>query len=161
MTIVALALGSNLGARLANLRAGLEALREGGVTKLRASSAWETAPVPADQPSFLNAVAVGETALDPIALLALAKAIEARAGRRPGRHWGPRPLDIDLLFYGEQRVESETLTVPHPLIAERAFVLAPLSEVWPGALPVLGRTAGELLRGVNREGLVRTGERLM
>ena len=160
MAVVVLALGSNLGARLENLRAAVAMLGEGRVEITARSSAWETAPLPADQPLFLNAVVCGETDTRPLELLRLAKAIEHRLGRRPGRRWGPRPIDIDLLFYGEERLDTDELTIPHPRIAERGFILAPLAEVWPGRLPVLGARAIDLLEGVGMEGMVRTGAAL-
>ncbi|MEX2080983.1 MAG: 2-amino-4-hydroxy-6-hydroxymethyldihydropteridine diphosphokinase, partial [Dehalococcoidia bacterium] len=141
MTVVLIALGSNLGDRWGNLRAALRFMEEAGVKVLERSSAWETAPVPADQPRFLNAVVSAETALEAGDLLAALKGIEHALGRRPGRRWGPRPADLDLLFYGEERIATPDLEVPHPRIGERAFVLVPLSEVWRGPLPVLGATA--------------------
>ena len=160
MTLVVLALGSNIGDRLGNLRTAVRSLGDSGVSVLNVSSVWETAPIPADQPRFLNAVVTGETNLEPQAVLDLAKRIEHALGRRPTRHWGPRPVDIDILFYGDQVIASPALTVPHPLIASRAFVLAPLAEVMPGPLPVLGRRALSLLAGTDSSGMWRTGERL-
>ncbi len=157
MTTVILALGSNLGDRLANLRAGVVALPAHGVAVVQASSVWETPPVPADQPAFLNAALVGETDRPPADLLAALKSIERDLGRRPTRHWGPRPIDLDILFYGDRRTDTPDLTIPHPRVAERAFVLAPLAEVWPGPLPVLGASALELLAGTDRSGVTRTG----
>ncbi len=161
MTRVVIALGSNLGDRLGNLRAAVRLLAERGVAVIAASSIWETAPVPADQPPFLNAVVTAETALAPEDLLTALKAIEHELGRRPTRHWGPRPADLDILFYGESTVASEALTIPHPRIAERSFVLAPLAEVMPGPLPVLGRPALELLVAVGTTGLARTPHALI
>jgi 2-amino-4-hydroxy-6-hydroxymethyldihydropteridine diphosphokinase len=155
-----LALGSNLGDRGANLQASLDLLAERGAAAVRISPVWETPPVPADQPRYLNAVALVETDHAPEELLDVAKEIERLLGRRPSGRWRPRPIDIDLLFCGEQEVGSEVLTVPHPRIAERAFVLLPLSEVVAGVLPVLGRTAGELLEGLDTGGHERTGLRL-
>lgn len=161
MTVeVVIALGSNLGDRLGNLRAALRYLRDQEVEVQRVSSVWETAPVPADQPAFLNAVATATTALPPLELLALLQDIEQRLGRRPARRWGPRPIDLDLLFYGQERVDLPDLTVPHPRIAERGFVLAPLAEVFEAPLPVLGCTPSELLTKVGTEGLARRPERL-
>lgn len=160
MTTVVLALGANLGDRLANLRAAVAMLEEAGVEVTVKSEVWETAPVPADQPAYLNATLVAETGLAPLELLALVKRIERDLGRRPGRRWGPRPADIDILFHGDLELESEALTIPHPRIAERSFVLAPLSDVWEGVLPVLGRTPAALLEAVGLEGAWRTGERL-
>jgi 2-amino-4-hydroxy-6-hydroxymethyldihydropteridine diphosphokinase len=158
VTAVYLALGSNLGDRRANLRAALAALEEAGVRILLRSFAWETPPVPADQPPFLNAAALAETALPPPDLLALLKQIEHALGRRPGRRWGPRPIDIDILFYGDLELETPDLVIPHPRIAERAFVLAPLSEVAEGPLPVLGETALQLLARTGLQGARRAGE---
>jgi 2-amino-4-hydroxy-6-hydroxymethyldihydropteridine diphosphokinase len=115
------------------------------VTTRRRSAAWETEPVPPDQPKYLNAVVVAETDLSPEALLRVAKEVEGILGRIPGPRWGPRPADIDIVFYGDQRIDTAELTVPHPRTSERSFVLAPLAEVMSGTLPVLGETAGALL----------------
>ena len=156
MTEVILALGSNLGDRPGNLRRAIELLGDEGIAVQRASSVWETPPVPADQPPYLNAAVVAETALTPPELLAAAKRIEHTLGRRPNRHWGPRPIDIDILFYGAEQVDEPGLQVPHARIAERAFVLVPLSEVVSGPLPVLGATALALLARLAVEGLRRT-----
>ena len=160
MSEAIVALGSNLGDRAANLRAALDLLAERGATAVRVSSVWETPPVPADQPRYLNAVAAVETEHSPEELLAVAKEVEHLLGRRPSGRWRPRPIDIDLLFCGEREVASAALTVPHPRIVERAFVLLPLSEVVAGALPLLGRTAGELLGELDTGGHERTGLRL-
>jgi len=155
MTRVAIALGSNLGDRLGNLRAAIAALEAAGIAVVRRSFAWETPPVPADQPSFLNAAVLAETSLPPAALLAELKAIEHALGRRPGRRWGPRPIDLDILFYGDLRLEAPELTIPHPRIAERAFVLAPLAEILEGPLPVLGASALDLLERTGLQGARR------
>ncbi len=160
MSEAILAFGSNLGDRPANLRAALDLLEELGATPTRLSSVWDTPPFPPDQPRYLNAVVAVETDLEPEALLAVAKEIEHLLGRRPTGRWRPRPIDIDLLFCGEREVVTETLTVPHPRIAERAFVLLPLAEVLEGPLPVLGRSAVDLLEGLDTAGHERTGVRL-
>jgi 2-amino-4-hydroxy-6-hydroxymethyldihydropteridine diphosphokinase len=160
MTTVILALGSNLGDRAGNLRGAIAALSERGAPAVARSSIWETEPVPAGQPAFLNAVIAVETTLGPEELLGVIQDVEHALGRRPNRHWGPRPIDIDILFHGSQQVETSTLRVPHPRIAHRAFVLAPLSEVANGVLPVLGKTSLELLERAERGGIRRTGERL-
>lgn len=156
MTTVVLALGSNLGDRLANLRAAVDELQRAGIAVLERSGIWETPPVPADQPRYLNAAVVAETSLGPGALLAELKRIERYLGRRPERRWGPRPMDIDILFYGEQRMDQPELQVPHPRILERAFVLAPLSDVWRGELPVLGISPLGALAEAGLQGAVRT-----
>lgn len=155
MTRVYLALGSNLGDRLANLRAAVAYLEERAIAVTARSSVWETPPVPAGQPAFLNAAVAAETALDPLSLLREIKAMEHALGRCPGPHWGPRPIDLDILFYGDGRIETPELTVPHPRIAERAFVLAPLADIIRSALPVLGESAVELLARTGLHGAVR------
>lgn len=160
MSEAVLALGSNLGDRAANLRAALDLLAERGVSPVRVSSVWETPPVPSDQPGYLNAAVAVETDLPPEELLDVAKEVEHLLGRRPTGHWRPRPIDIDVLFCGDREVASETLTVPHPRIAERAFVLLPLAEVLAGPLPVLGRTAAALLAELETSDHERTGVRL-
>lgn len=155
MTAVYIALGSNLGDRLANLRAAVAALDERGIAVTARSSVWETPPVPVDQPPFLNAAVAVETSLEPAALLRELKAIEHALGRRTGPRWGPRPIDLDILFYGDERFETPELTVPHPRIAERAFVLAPLSDITRGPLPVLGHSPVELLEAIGLQGANR------
>jgi 2-amino-4-hydroxy-6-hydroxymethyldihydropteridine diphosphokinase len=113
--------------------------------------------VPADQPPFLNAVVTVETWLLPEGLLKALKQIEHDLGRRPERRWGPRPIDLDILFYGDERVEKDTLQVPHPRILQREFVLAPLAEVMAGKLPHLGVTANEALAKMDTTGMRRVG----
>ena len=149
-----LALGSNLGDRRANLAAALQRLRD-AVEISAVSSVYETEPVGfADQPRFLNMALLGHTALSPEALLAYVKSIEATLGRQPTFRNGPRPIDIDILFYDGIRHEQEHLTIPHPRLAERAFVLAPLAEIAPDVVdPLSGKSAQELLQGVSQEGV--------
>ena len=126
-----LGLGSNEGDRLANLRAARERLA-GEVEVIASSSVYETAPQGevTDQADFLNAVIEIETDLDPHELLDLLKRVEREMGREPGgvRH-GPRPIDVDLLILGDLRVADERLTLPHPEITSRRFVLEPLLEL--------------------------------
>lgn len=158
MTHAVVGLGSNLGDRIGNLRAAVAMLHERGLTVTAKSSAWESEPVPAGQPAFLNAVVAGETDLEPLALLNMLKAIEYQLGRRAERRWGPRPIDLDILFLGEGRLSLRTLRVPHERILERNFVLAPLAEVDRGPMPVFGVTALEALRQAGTAGLRRVGE---
>lgn len=157
MTRVVIALGSNLGDRVANLRAAVAELGARDIGILDRSGIWQTPPVPADQPSYLNAVVVAETALTPLELLAELKRIEQYLGRRPERRWGPRTIDLDILFYGDERIDLAELQVPHARILERAFVLAPLSEVCRGVLPVLQVSPREALEAIGTQGAVRVG----
>lgn len=144
---IALALGGNVPGNLSGKADGEPspveqtlawALRrlEASLGPLRVASLYRTAPVsPVPQPDFLNTAALARTALSPEALLALAKALEREAGRRPGVRFGPRPLDVDLLLYGDLQIETPELTLPHPRVRERRFVLVPLAEIAPD-LPV-------------------------
>jgi 2-amino-4-hydroxy-6-hydroxymethyldihydropteridine diphosphokinase len=145
---VAIALGSNLGDRRAHLAFAIDRLAL-HLSDLRVSSVVETEPfeVPDAQPPYLNAAAVGQTALAPDELLGALMAIEQARGRRRSGVRGPRTLDLDLILYGDRIIDVPTLVVPHPEFRNRAFVLEPLSEVAAGWKdPVTGKTVGELLR---------------
>jgi 2-amino-4-hydroxy-6-hydroxymethyldihydropteridine diphosphokinase len=141
-----LALGSNLGDRRQHLRAALAALAARGVRVRRVSSLYETEPMyDLDQPAFLNAVVVADTQLAPEALLSAAKAVERQLGRQPRHRFGPREIDVDILLYEGQLRDTPELTIPHPRMAERPFVQAPLAElrgeppgVWPGVASIEG-----------------------
>lgn len=157
-----LALGSNVGDRLAHLRRARDALgADRGVVALRGSSVYETDPVggPAQGP-YLNAVVLARTTRTAREVLALAHAAEDAAGRVRDVRWGPRTLDVDVISYGDLTVSDDTLTLPHPRAAERAFVLAPWHDVDPDAvLPGCGRVA-DLLGWVGPAGIRRTGDAL-
>ncbi|HGY08919.1 MAG TPA: 2-amino-4-hydroxy-6-hydroxymethyldihydropteridine diphosphokinase [Oceanithermus profundus] len=153
---VLVALGSNLGDRAGHLLGAVAALsRLEGFELGALSPVYETEPVgPAGQPPYLNAVLAGRSALPPEALLAALLEIERRHGRTRGRRWGPRTLDLDLLDHGGLVLERPGLTLPHPRLHERPFVLVPLVDVAPRwRHPRLGRTAAELLRGLDRSGV--------
>jgi dihydropteroate synthase/2-amino-4-hydroxy-6-hydroxymethyldihydropteridine diphosphokinase len=127
-----LSLGSNLGDRLQNLRDAVAALERAGVLLLDLSPVYETAPWGlTDQPPFLNMAVAARTSLEPRALLRLLQQIERDLGRLPAERWGPRLIDIDLLFYDDLVIEEADLVVPHPRLHERAFVLVPLVEIAP------------------------------
>ena len=122
----------------------------------RLASLYRSRPrSPIAQPDFLNTALVGVTALAPIELLRLGKNLEQLAGRRPGPVDGPRPLDVDLLLFGDAVIDGDEgaeLVVPHPRLRERRFVLAPLAELEPGwAVPPDGATIRDLLTGVGQE----------
>lgn len=158
---VYLALGANIGDRRGNLAAALQRLREIMELDL-VSSIYETDPVGyTDQPRFLNIVCCGKTWLDAENLLKYAKEVEAAIGRKPSFRNGPRPIDIDILFYDATQIEQEHLTIPHPRLRERAFVLAPLAEIAPEVLdPVSGKNAQELLAAVSQEGVTKLAPNL-
>lgn len=158
---VAVGLGSNRGDRAAHLALGRRRLAE-LLDGLTCSDVYETAPVgEAGTRPFLNLCCVGRTARGPGTLLERLQAVEAEAGRPPagsaGRS-GARTLDLDLLLYGERRVEGPGLTVPHPRLTERAFVLLPLADVVPGwRVPGTGASVRELAGRVEHDGVARVG----
>lgn len=128
-----LGIGSNLGDRLAHLQAAVDALAAHPDVHVTAvSGVYETVPVGGPvQGEYLNAIVAVDTELAPRELLALAQRIEAAAGRERAERWGPRTLDVDVLLYGDQRVDEPELSIPHPRMHERGFVLAPLRDVAP------------------------------
>jgi 2-amino-4-hydroxy-6-hydroxymethyldihydropteridine diphosphokinase len=130
---VYLALGSNLGDRRAALAGGVAELERGGVSVADRSSVYETEPIGvADQPWYLNQVIAGTARLAPAELLELCLRIEGLFGReRTEVRFGPRSLDIDILLYGDRLIDEERLTIPHPRMHERRFVLVPLLEIAP------------------------------
>jgi 2-amino-4-hydroxy-6-hydroxymethyldihydropteridine diphosphokinase len=127
------ALGANLGDRETSLREALRRLADDPELEVRSiSSVYETAPVGfTDQPSFLNMAVCLGTDLEPIELLRRLLAIEQEMGRVRDVRWGPRNIDLDLLVYGEMSMETPELTLPHPRMGQRAFVLVPLWDIWP------------------------------
>jgi len=134
MNTAYLGLGSNLGNRMAFLRSGRDTLvAQPGIVLIRAAGVYETEAVggPPENPLFLNTVLQIETSLEPQQLLATCMAVEDEFGRSRPVRWSPRTLDIDILFYADQVICEENLTIPHPRLQERAFVLAPLREIAP------------------------------
>lgn len=156
---MALALGGNLGAVEQTLRRALASLRA-ALGPLAVASLYRTAPLsPVPQPPFLNTAALAHTDMEPEAILALAKALELTAGRRRGERFGPRPLDVDLLLWGDRVSAAPELTLPHPRLACRRFVLAPLAEIAPELpVPPGGETVAALLaRAGQQDAVVRVG----
>ena len=154
--IAFIGIGANLGDARANVVDALARLeRQPGCRLVAASSLWRTAPIDSAGDDYINAVALVDTSLDAHALLAALQAIETAHGReRPYRN-APRTLDLDLLLYGDEIIANPELTVPHPRMHERAFVLAPLLEIAPGTvIPARGRAA-DYLPGVAGQGIAR------
>jgi len=157
VTEAAIGLGANLGDPVESFARALARLEGGGVRILERSSLWRSEPWGVvDQPDFLNAVALVAVTEGPQELLARLKRTEVEGGRRPGVKWGPRLLDLDLLWYGESVREEPALVIPHPGLAERSFVLEPAAEVAPDwRHPGKGLTIREL-RDTLREAPGRT-----
>jgi len=158
MKDIYIGLGANLGNRAANLGMALRYLSPLAVVE-EVSSLYETTPVGPPsasswerQPNFYNAVCRISSGLAPLALLRYLKSIEFEIGRRPDGSWAPRPIDLDFLLYGEDVVAVDGLALPHPRLAERAFVLAPLAEIAPELRhPVSGKSMAELLAALDED----------
>jgi 2-amino-4-hydroxy-6-hydroxymethyldihydropteridine diphosphokinase len=152
-TTAYLALGSNLGERRANLQRALACLGDlPGVRVTKVSPAYRTAPWGVeDQPEFLNLTAQVRTRLAPLELLSAIKHIERQLGRTDCRRWGPRVIDIDILMYDDCAMESEDLVLPHPHMAERAFVLVPLADIAPDVRLPNGQRVAEAAAVLRQE----------
>ena len=154
--IVGLGFGGNLGDPARQIAESIAAIGVRGIgTVSRVSSLWRTPPWgKTDQPAFLNACALIETQLPPLTLLAALQDIEREIGRTPGERWGPRLIDIDILFYGDISLNDDALTIPHKNLLKRAFVLAPLAEI-AGDRVIGGRCVADSLGDIDSEGLER------
>ncbi|HLH28421.1 MAG TPA: 2-amino-4-hydroxy-6-hydroxymethyldihydropteridine diphosphokinase [Acidimicrobiales bacterium] len=156
MTRAYIGLGTNLGDREGFLRAAVDALVAHDLAPTAVSSVYESAPLGPPQPDYLNAAAEVRTALGARELLEQLKAIEAELGRQHRERWGPREIDLDLLLYGDETIDEDGLTVPHPELTKRSFVLVPLLEI----APYLDLPSGEPLSAFcerNPEGLRKVG----
>lgn len=156
---VYLGIGSNLGNREENIRKALSILDEAdGITVRTVSSCYETEPVGpvSGQDDFYNVAAEIETTLGPKELLSRANSVEQRLGRVRGERWGPRTIDIDILLWEDMVVDEDELTIPHPEMTRRAFVLTPLAEIAPDAIhPTAQRSIAELASQLDDEHRVR------
>jgi 2-amino-4-hydroxy-6-hydroxymethyldihydropteridine diphosphokinase len=152
--VVYLALGTNLGDRSANLQAALAALPRFLIIE-RISPIYETPPWGfVEQSRFLNIVIEGRTSLDPGKLLDDLKKLETELGRVAGPRWGPRKIDLDILFFDDLVIDLPGMTIPHPHLHERVFVLVPLADIAPGLChPILHKTVSEILKGLDAEGV--------
>jgi len=160
--LVVIALGSNLGDRVAHLQAAVDALAAApGMSVTAVSPVYQTDPVGGpDQPDYYNAVLLARTTLPPAGVLAAAHAVEAARQRTREVRWGPRTLDVDIISYGAVVSPDPVLTLPHPRAHERAFVLVPWHDVDPAAeLPGHGPVA-DLIAGLAGDGLRRAGAEL-
>ena len=152
---IGLGLGGNLGDAPATISSALRVLAERGHVRVdKVSSLFRTAPWgPVPQPDFANACALGATDLAPRALLAEIKTVEALLGRVTSERWGPRAIDIDILFYAGETLEAPDLVIPHQSIFERAFVLVPLAEIAPN-LTIAGRSIAEAASVIDKTGVM-------
>ena len=157
--VVYLALGANLGDRLFNLRAAIGALAP-AVRVLAESHIYETPPWGyVDQPPFLNMALKAETDLSPHALLAHLKEIESGLGRAPSFRYGPRQIDIDILFYDDLILDEDGLVIPHPRLQERAFVLVPLADLASDLRhPLFQTTVAEMSSALDPSGIRRADD---
>jgi 2-amino-4-hydroxy-6-hydroxymethyldihydropteridine diphosphokinase len=151
---VGFGLGSNIGDKPANIRKALTLLEARAIARLGAvSRIYRTPPWGVlDQGDFANACAIGETTLSPYELLAAVKKIEADMGREPTRRWGPRLIDVDILFLGDHTLDDPELTLPHRELFSRGFVLLPLAEVAPD-LVIDGVPVAQALKAVDAAGV--------
>lgn len=155
MAIAYLSLGSNMGDRFRFLKRAVENLNKAGVDVLKSSSVYETSPVGyTDQPDFLNAVLKVRTFYSPYQLLSVVQKVEKDLGRKRDIRWGPRTIDVDILLYDNVSISEEHLTIPHPEMLKRAFVLVPLREICPD-IALFGHTVDYYIQSLKEQGIRR------
>lgn len=162
MATIFLGLGANLGEPKAQFEAALQLLAKSTVTVTAASRLFRSAPMgPQDQPDFYNAVVAAQTELAPSDLLAVTQRIETTLGRVKTRHWGERSIDIDILLYNDDIVARPNLSIPHPGLKDRNFVLQPLLDLVPESFTLpSGESLGELAEAAGWTGLTATDQQL-
>ena len=160
MKLAYIGLGSNLENPMAQMHSAIEHLSaHPDFTHFRVSALYSSKPVgPQDQPDYVNAVAAFQTHLSPINLLDLLQSVEQNHHRVRERHWGPRTLDLDLLLYGNEKIDLPRLTVPHPYMLERGFVIRPLMDLAPEMLLANGKTVSEHVSQLDTSDLVSIKE---
>jgi 2-amino-4-hydroxy-6-hydroxymethyldihydropteridine diphosphokinase len=156
---IGLGLGSNIGDRVDHILRSLAAIEARGIARITArSSVWRTPPWGyTEQEDFANLCALGDTQLSPAELLAAVKILEKDLGRTAGLRWGPRVIDIDILFYDDLESEDTNLTLPHRDLFRRAFVLVPLAEIAPD-LMIGGRKVGDAANEIDHAGMAKWDE---
>ncbi|MBR3627787.1 MAG: 2-amino-4-hydroxy-6-hydroxymethyldihydropteridine diphosphokinase [Elusimicrobia bacterium] len=156
MTTIYLSLGSNIGNRRKNLEKAVKELEKNNIKKIKISSFYETEPVGPKQRNFYNVAGKFETNLSPQNLLKTVKQIEDKIGRKKTYRWGPRVIDIDILFYGKQIIKSKKLIIPHKEIINRAFVLVPMVEIVPKVVhPIYHKTIKRMFDELKNKKSVR------
>jgi 2-amino-4-hydroxy-6-hydroxymethyldihydropteridine diphosphokinase len=155
MAIIYIGIGSNLGDKEGNCKTAIERLSENGITVKKTSSPYRTKPWGVeDQPDFVNMAVKAETNVNPSELLTILKTIEKEMGRQDGVRWGPRLIDLDLLFYDDLVFSCDELAIPHPLLHEREFVLLPMTEIAAEFVhPVLKATIKQLAGNLGKVNL--------
>jgi 2-amino-4-hydroxy-6-hydroxymethyldihydropteridine diphosphokinase len=155
MAIIYIGIGSNLGDKEGNCKTAIERLSENGITIKKISSPYRTKPWGVeDQPYFVNMAVKAETNINPSELLPILKTIEKEMGRQDGVRWGPRLIDLDLLFYDDLVISCNELEIPHPFLHKREFVLLPLAEIAAEFVhPVLKATIKQLVGNLGKVNL--------
>ena len=155
MAIIYIGIGSNLGDKEGNCKTAIERLSKNGIAVKKISSPYRTKPWGVeDQPDFVNMAVKAETNVNPSELLTILKTIEKEMGRQDGVRWGPRLIDLDLLFYDDLVISCDELAIPHPLLHEREFVLLPMTEIAAEFVhPVLKATIKQLAGNLGKVNL--------